>query len=91
MNHLAPVCVDANACAAFITRTTGRHLVRGDYWASTGSLSPEWRPDFYAELIDLIHAAGAFAVLDSSGAALRAGCAARPDLVKPNTVGRRAI
>jgi fructose-1-phosphate kinase PfkB-like protein len=57
----------------------------------TGSLSPGMATDFYAELIGLIHQAGAFAVLDSSGAALRAGCAARPDLVKPNTVEARDL
>ena len=57
----------------------------------TGSLSPGMAPDFYAELIDLIHGDGAFAVLDSSGAALIAGCAAQPDLVKPNTKEARDL
>lgn len=82
--------VDAAAQEAFIARV-GDHLAAGDYWVLTGSLSPGMAPDYYARLIDLIHAAGAFAVLDSSGAALRAGCAARPDLVKPNTVEARDL
>ena len=76
--------VDAAARAEFIARMRC-HLAAGDYWVLTGSLSPGMAPDFYAELIELIHGAGAFAVLDSSGAALIAGCAAQPDLVKPNT------
>ena len=68
-----------------------RHLAPGDLWVLTGSLAPGLDAAFYDELIDLIHAAGAFAVLDSSGAALRHGCAARPDLVKPNTVEARDL
>jgi 1-phosphofructokinase family hexose kinase len=60
------------------------HLRPGDLWVLTGSLAPGLPADFYAELIDILHAGGAWAALDTSGAALRAGCAARPDLVKPN-------
>ena len=82
--------VDAAAEEEFIARV-GNHLAPGDYWVLTGSLSPGMASDFYARLIDLIHRAGAFAVLDSSGAALRAGCAARPNLVKPNTVEARDL
>lgn len=61
-----------------------RHLRAGDLWVLTGSLAPGLSTDFYAELIEMLHAGGAWAVLDTSGAALRAGCAARPELVKPN-------
>lgn len=61
-----------------------RHLRPGDLWALTGSLAPGLSTDFYAELIDILHAGGAWVALDTSGPALRAGCAARPDLVKPN-------
>ncbi|MEJ5246463.1 MAG: 1-phosphofructokinase family hexose kinase [Caldilinea sp.] len=61
-----------------------RHLKPGDLWVLTGSLAPGLSTDFYAELIELLHAGGAWAALDTSGAALRAGCAARPELVKPN-------
>ncbi len=68
-----------------------RRLAPGDLWVLTGSLAPGLNAAFYAELIKVIHAAGAFAGLDSSGAALRHGCAARPDLVKPNTVEARDL
>ncbi|GIV70031.1 1-phosphofructokinase family hexose kinase [Caldilinea sp.] len=61
-----------------------RHLKPGDLWVLTGSLAPGLSMNFYAELIELLHAGGAWAALDTSGAALRAGCAARPELVKPN-------
>lgn len=61
-----------------------RHLKPGDLWVLTGSLAPGLSTDFYVELIELLHAGGAWAALDTSGAALRAGCAARPELVKPN-------
>ncbi|MCS6826199.1 MAG: 1-phosphofructokinase family hexose kinase [Caldilinea sp.] len=61
-----------------------RHLKPGDLWVLTGSLAPGLSTDFYAEMIELLHAGGAWAALDTSGTALRAGCAARPELVKPN-------
>lgn len=75
---------------AFLASVRHR-LASGDLWVLTGSLAPGLDAAFYAELINLIHAAGAFAVLDSSGAALRHGCTARPDLVKPNTVEARDL
>lgn len=68
-----------------------RRLAPGDLWVLTGSLAPGLDAAFYAELIKLIHEADAFAVLDSSGAALCHGCTARPDLVKPNTVEARDL
>ena len=82
--------VDAAAQAAFMARAAER-VQPGDFWVLSGSLSPGMPADFYARLIELIHGRGAFAVLDSSGAALRAGCAAQPDLVKPNTVEARDL
>jgi 1-phosphofructokinase family hexose kinase len=75
---------------AFLARV--RHRVApGDLWVLTGSLAPGLPTDFYATLIDVLHASGAWAVLDTSGAALRAGCAGRPELVKPNTVEARDL
>jgi 1-phosphofructokinase family hexose kinase len=68
-----------------------RRLAPGDLWVLTGSLAPGLDAGFYATLIDELHAGGAWAVLDSSGAALRAGCTARPELVKPNTVEARDL
>ncbi|HAJ34597.1 MAG TPA: 1-phosphofructokinase [Chloroflexi bacterium] len=75
---------------AFLANVRQR-LAPGDLWVLTGSLAPGLDAAFYAELIKLIHAADALAVLDSSGAALRHGCTARPDLVKPNTVEARDL
>jgi 1-phosphofructokinase family hexose kinase len=56
----------------------------GDTWVLSGSLPPGAPADFYAQLVGLIRARGARALLDTSGAPLRLGCAAGPDLVKPN-------
>jgi 1-phosphofructokinase family hexose kinase len=56
----------------------------GDWWVLAGSLPPGCSPNFYANLIALIQGAGAHALLDTSGVALRYGCAAAPFLVKPN-------
>lgn len=52
--------------------------------AFSGSLPPGAPPDFYAELIRLARAYDCRAILDTSGAPLRYGLAAAPDLVKPN-------
>lgn len=82
--------VSPAAQEAFLASVRHR-LAPGDLWVLTGSLAPGLDAAFYADLIKLIHAAGAFAVLDSSGAALRYGCAAHPDLVKPNTVEARDL
>jgi fructose-1-phosphate kinase PfkB-like protein len=52
----------------------------------TGSLAPGLASDFYAEAAAELHGRGVSVVLDTSGPALRRGCAARPRLVKPNVV-----
>ena len=57
-----------------------------DVWVLTGSLAPGLAPDFYAEVSEELQKQGARVVLDTSGPALRRGCAARPLLVKPNVV-----
>jgi 1-phosphofructokinase family hexose kinase len=57
---------------------------RGDWWVLAGSLPPSVDPTFYADLIRDIQAIGARVLLDTSGAALRHGCAAQPFLAKPN-------
>lgn len=57
----------------------------GDWWVLAGSLPPGVPASFYADLIDDIRVGGAFSALDTSGQALQLGCAARPDLVKPNS------
>lgn len=56
----------------------------GDWWVMAGSLPPGAPTSMYAEIIEIVEGAGAFAILDSSGDALRLGCEARPTLVKPN-------
>jgi tagatose 6-phosphate kinase len=48
----------------------------------SGSLPPGVPADAYAELIRL--APGALTIVDTSGAALRAAVAAKPDVIKPN-------
>lgn len=82
--------VNSAAQSAFTARVQARVQAR-DFWVLSGSLSPGMPADFYARLIELIRGRAAFAVLDSSGAALRAGCAARPDLVKPNIAEARDL
>jgi 1-phosphofructokinase family hexose kinase len=77
--------VRAEEVAAFFDRA--RERVRpGDIWVLCGSLPPGVPPDFYARLTALVQARGAQVLLDSSGEALRLGCAASPYLVKPNLV-----
>ena len=57
----------------------------GDLWAFCGSLPPGAPTALYARLIDLIRQRGGRAFLDSSGPALRAGLAAGPFAIKPNS------
>jgi tagatose 6-phosphate kinase len=52
--------------------------------ALCGSLPPELPADAYAQLIRVLRGAGCRTTLDTSGAALREGLVAAPDLVKPN-------
>jgi 1-phosphofructokinase family hexose kinase len=58
----------------------------GDWWILSGSLPPGVAATTYAEIIGIIQAAGAQALLDSSGPPLRYGCEAGPFLAKPNAV-----
>jgi 1-phosphofructokinase family hexose kinase len=64
----------------------GRRAAAGDWWVLAGSLPPGVPATIYADLTAVIQNAGARVILDSSGEALRHGCAARPFLVKPNEV-----
>lgn len=50
----------------------------------SGSLPPGVPVDAYAQLITVARGLGVRTVLDTSGAALPAGLAAEPDLIKPN-------
>ena len=75
--------VQAEELSAFFDRVRAR-LCPGDLWVLAGNLPPGVLPDVYAQLIGLIQAAGAQALLDTGGEPLRLGCAAGPWLVKPN-------
>jgi 1-phosphofructokinase len=57
----------------------------GDWVVGSGSLPPGAGPDLYAMICAGAHERGARFALDSSGAALAAGLAERPDVIKPNT------
>jgi len=62
-----------------------RGLVQpGDWWVMAGSLPPGIKNDMYAQIISLINAGGAKAILDTSGMPLKLGCSAGPFLIKPN-------
>ena len=63
-----------------------QRLAPGDICVLSGSLPPGAPLDSYARLIRIAHQKGALAALDTSGAALRAGCEAAPDWLKPNDV-----
>jgi 1-phosphofructokinase family hexose kinase len=56
-----------------------------------GSLPPGAPDNLYAELIGVAHRYGVRTVLDSSGAALREGVAAKPWMVKPNRAELESI
>ncbi|MCX5214135.1 1-phosphofructokinase [Kitasatospora sp. NBC_00240] len=57
---------------------------RPDWLACCGSLPRGLAPEWYAELVDRVHARGARTAVDTSGPALLAVLGARPDVVKPN-------
>ncbi|WP_406003217.1 1-phosphofructokinase [Streptomyces sp. NBC_00829] len=55
-----------------------------DWLACCGSLPRGLAPEWYADLVARVHDGGARIALDTSGSALLAALAARPDVVKPN-------
>lgn len=60
-------------------------LARDAAWVALSGSLPAGAPvDLYARLTEVAHGGGAAVALDTSGAALAAGVAAGPDLVKPN-------
>ncbi|WP_205326404.1 1-phosphofructokinase family hexose kinase [Glycomyces sp. YM15] len=69
----------------YALQTPSSSIDRPTAWiAGCGSLPPGVGADFYALLVARARDAGVATVVDSSGAALDACLAARPDLVKPN-------
>lgn len=77
--------VDA-AAVARLTDAVGRAVegTEARWVALSGSLPPGAPDDLYARLAGVAHEAGARVALDTSGPALGAALAGRPDLVKPN-------
>ena len=63
----------------------------GDWWVLAGSLPPGLTDDFYARVVNVLNQHQARAILDTSGESLRAGCAEKPYLVKPNAEEARAL
>ena len=79
--------LEPEAIEALIVRLLARMdgLVSPGSWVvASGSLPPQWPTDTYARLITHVHSLGAKVLLDASGAALAAGLAATPDIIKPN-------
>ncbi|MEU1330240.1 1-phosphofructokinase [Streptomyces sp. NPDC005865] len=67
-----------------LLNAVGERSAGADWIACCGSLPRGLRPSCYAELVARAHAAGARIALDTSGPALLAALAERPDVVKPN-------
>ena len=82
LNEAGPE-IQSRDLAALISLVEAR-VASGDIWALSGNLPPGAPPDLYAQLVELIQSGGGRAFLDTSGEALRLGCAARPYAVKPN-------
>lgn len=82
VNEAGPSVSDA-AWMELLEKVRGR-VQAGEWWVLAGSLPPGVPATIYADLIHLIQSAGAYAVLDTSGDALRHGIAAHPFLTKPN-------
>lgn len=84
VNEPGPV-IGAEAQEALLDKV--RQLAQPDsWWVLAGSLPPGVPADYYAQIGDVVHAQGGRVVLDASGDALRAGCEAAPEIVKPNDV-----
>lgn len=66
-------------------------LRAGDLCILSGRLPGGAPDDTYARLVRLLGAGGIRVVLDSSGEPFRLGCAAGPDLVKPNAAEAREL
>lgn len=69
---------------AEMERRAEAYAARAEFMVFAGSLPPGAGPGTYAKLIRIASGRGAKTILDASGAALREGIAARPDLVKLN-------
>ena len=79
-----PGCVPGEGYLAEVERAVDALLADCSCFVLAGSLPADVPATVYAELIGRLRAAGKRVALDSSGAALRHGVAARPWLIKPN-------
>ena len=82
MNDAGPTVTEAEV--ETLLKQVAATVKPGDWWVLAGSLPKGVATDCYARLIKIIHAAGGFTLLDSSGEAFKLACAARPTVVKPN-------
>jgi 1-phosphofructokinase family hexose kinase len=89
VNEAGPT-VRAEEVAHLLARVRAR-AAPGDLWALCGSLPPGVPVNVYATLTRLLRGRGARVILDTSGEALRLGCAAGPDLIKPNAAEAEAL
>ncbi|HEY3310352.1 MAG TPA: 1-phosphofructokinase [Anaerolineales bacterium] len=82
VNEKGPV-VDGSKQAELLDKLA--HIARaGDWWVVAGSLPPGVPESFYAQVVRALNQGGAMTILDTTGEALRLGCAEKPYLVKPN-------
>lgn len=65
-------------------KSKGQQRAAEDIIVFSGNPPPGSPTDVYARLIEIAKKQGLFTVLDTNGAYLKAGLAAKPDLVKPN-------
>jgi len=79
-----PACFPGQGYLAGVERAVDALLADCSCFVLAGSLPAGIAATYYAELIARLQAAGKRVALDSSGAALRHGVAARPWLIKPN-------
>jgi 1-phosphofructokinase family hexose kinase len=82
VNEPGPTVSDPEIAA--LMEKISRLVKAGDWWVLAGSLPPGAPKEIYARIIRVVQAAGAFAILDSSGEPLRLGCLAGPFMTKPN-------
>jgi 1-phosphofructokinase len=82
INEQGPTLTDAEGRALL---DAARHQARAGGWlAGCGSLPGGLSEDYYAQLVETGHRAGATVVIDTSGPPLVKALAAGPDLIKPN-------
>lgn len=82
LNEPGPELTDAELDA--LVAATLQHAAEASWLVGCGSLAPSMPTDLYADLVHRCRELGVRIAIDSSGAAMRAAVAARPDLIKPN-------